>query len=233
MDIAQEVRILSQIRHPNVVALYDAYEGETKIFLVMELYVTTLESTRAAGPCRSSRPMSLARAFVLTPEHPPVRPLCSVSGGELFDQIVERGQYTEEDAAAIVRDIVDATAYLHRHNIVHRDLKVRCSPLHLPRHRRGTGRGRTPFCTGLRRSRTPLTDAPPASSAFRWLRCFHAAGESVAVGHDRERARHDQRLWPVQDHRARPGHEDGLRHPRLRRYWPARPAARRIRLLTM
>ena len=42
MDIAQEVRILSKIRHPNVVALYDAYEGETKIFLVMELYVTKL-----------------------------------------------------------------------------------------------------------------------------------------------------------------------------------------------
>ena len=50
-------------------------------------------------------------------------PAASVSGGELFDAIIERGQYTEDDAATIVRDIVDAVDYLHSLNIVHRDLK--------------------------------------------------------------------------------------------------------------
>ena len=48
-----------------------------------------------------------------------------VTGGELFDQIVNRGSYSEADAAAIVRQILDAVAYMHNNGIAHRDLKVR------------------------------------------------------------------------------------------------------------
>jgi len=46
-----------------------------------------------------------------------------VSGKELFDKIVERGQYSEKDAANIVRQIVSAVQYLHNIGIAHRDLK--------------------------------------------------------------------------------------------------------------
>jgi len=46
-----------------------------------------------------------------------------VSGKELFDKIVERGQYSEKDAANIVRQIVSAVEYLHSIGIAHRDLK--------------------------------------------------------------------------------------------------------------
>ncbi|XP_033109374.1 calcium/calmodulin-dependent protein kinase type IV-like [Anneissia japonica] len=46
-----------------------------------------------------------------------------VTGGELFDRIVERGYYSERDAANCVRQICDAVSYLHQHDIVHRDLK--------------------------------------------------------------------------------------------------------------
>uniref|UniRef100_A0A8V0ZKG5 Calcium/calmodulin dependent protein kinase I n=1 Tax=Gallus gallus TaxID=9031 RepID=A0A8V0ZKG5_CHICK len=47
-----------------------------------------------------------------------------VSGGELFDRIVEKGFYTERDASTLIRQILDAVRYLHDLGIVHRDLKV-------------------------------------------------------------------------------------------------------------
>ncbi|XP_077450490.1 calcium/calmodulin-dependent protein kinase type 1D isoform X2 [Stigmatopora argus] len=46
-----------------------------------------------------------------------------VSGGELFDRIVEKGFYTEKDASALIRQVLDAVNYLHNMGIVHRDLK--------------------------------------------------------------------------------------------------------------
>jgi len=46
-----------------------------------------------------------------------------VQGGELFDQIVSRGTYSEADAAHIVRQILEAVDYMHGNGIAHRDLK--------------------------------------------------------------------------------------------------------------
>jgi len=81
--IDTEISILSKVHHENIVQLYDLYQIENKIYLVMEL----------------------------------------VTGGELFDDIVRRGKYTESDAARIVQKILLAIDYLHGMGIAHRDLK--------------------------------------------------------------------------------------------------------------
>jgi len=45
------------------------------------------------------------------------------SGGELFDAIVNRGSYSETDAAKLIKQILEAILYIHNHGIAHRDLK--------------------------------------------------------------------------------------------------------------
>jgi len=46
-----------------------------------------------------------------------------VSGGELYDEIVKRGSFTESDACTVLRQVLSATEYLHENGIAHRDLK--------------------------------------------------------------------------------------------------------------
>lgn len=50
--------------------------------------------------------------------------ICRVTGGELFDRIVEKGSYTERDASHLIRQVLEAVDYMHDKGIVHRDLKV-------------------------------------------------------------------------------------------------------------
>ena len=44
-------------------------------------------------------------------------------GGELFEEILEWGKFTEEDAAVLMKQILTCVNYCHRRNFVHRDLK--------------------------------------------------------------------------------------------------------------
>jgi len=46
-----------------------------------------------------------------------------VQGGELYDKIVEDGEYSEDEAKQIVLQLLDAVEYLHDNGIAHRDLK--------------------------------------------------------------------------------------------------------------
>lgn len=48
-----------------------------------------------------------------------------VTGGELFDRIVEKGSYTEKDASGLIRQVLEAVDYMHEQGVVHRDLKVK------------------------------------------------------------------------------------------------------------
>ena len=43
-----------------------------------------------------------------------------VEGGDLFDRIVEKGRYEEDDARGVMRNVLLAVQYLHQRTIIHR-----------------------------------------------------------------------------------------------------------------
>lgn len=47
----------------------------------------------------------------------------SVTGGELFEDIVAREFYSEADASHCIQQILESVHHCHQHSIVHRDLK--------------------------------------------------------------------------------------------------------------
>jgi len=81
--LGREINIMKKLQHKNIVQLFDLYETQTDLFLILEF----------------------------------------IPGGELFEQIVERGSYSEHDAANIIRQILEGIDYMHKHGVVHRDLK--------------------------------------------------------------------------------------------------------------
>lgn len=50
--------------------------------------------------------------------------LVSATGREVFDWILDQGYYSERDTSNVMRQVLEAVAYLHSLNIVHRNLKV-------------------------------------------------------------------------------------------------------------
>lgn len=46
-----------------------------------------------------------------------------LTGGELFDKIIEKKRFHEEEAMKVMEQILSAVVFCHNHGIVHRDLK--------------------------------------------------------------------------------------------------------------
>jgi len=81
--LEREIKILKKLRHPNIVRLYDLFDGPEKLYIVLEL----------------------------------------VPGGELFDQLVKNGSYSESDARSLITQVLEGVDYMHKNGVVHRDLK--------------------------------------------------------------------------------------------------------------
>lgn len=54
-------------------------------------------------------------------------PFSSAAGGEIFDQCVadREDAFKEKDVQRLMRQILEGVRFLHAHNVVHLDLKVR------------------------------------------------------------------------------------------------------------
>lgn len=94
--VRQEVRILHNLSHRNIAALYDYYEEEKEV-------------ERKRGKVKTN-------FYYLVTEF--------ISGGELFDRIRKRYEgnsvFSEKEARDIVYKLLVPIEYLHRHNVVHR-----------------------------------------------------------------------------------------------------------------
>lgn len=67
---------------------------------------------------------NIVRAFEFYDEPKQLNVVMEVmGGGELFERIVEKDHYSEQEAALTIRPVIDAIKYCHEMNVVHRDLK--------------------------------------------------------------------------------------------------------------
>lgn len=99
---------------------------------------TTAFNHRASSPLDATKPPplpSIQKASVRVVVRPSKKPPCllwcvcvCVQSGELFDYIVEKGRLLEDEARHFFQQIISGVEYCHRNMVVHRDLKVSCSP---------------------------------------------------------------------------------------------------------
>ena len=101
---------------PNVIAVHEMFDTEEALYIVLELYVVAVAI--AVISCLFS-PLMVACGFSRI-----ALIVCSASGGELFDRIIDKRKFSEPETKFFFRQLFLAVKYLHEHGVVHRDLKV-------------------------------------------------------------------------------------------------------------
>jgi calcium/calmodulin-dependent protein kinase I len=97
-----EVEILRRLNHPHIIHLRE---------------VSWL-SSHDHGRAEQLSQVKIVQVFDCSNNLYIVMELCT--GGELFDRIVEKEYYTEEEARKAVMAVANALKYCHENNVVHR-----------------------------------------------------------------------------------------------------------------
>jgi len=88
---------------------------EQKKLEMVEIEIEILKRVEDANIIRLEEIFETSDKFYLVME--------LITGGELFDKIVELQFYSEKDASVLVQQVLGAVEHLHTKSIVHRDLK--------------------------------------------------------------------------------------------------------------
>lgn len=108
--LEREIDIMKKLQHPNIIQLMEVVDTPDTLYLVLELYA-----------CACACVCSL-RVLVFLVSHAFIAVwlflllcffACSAGGGELFDSIVNKGSYSEGDAATLIKQILQAIQYVH------------------------------------------------------------------------------------------------------------------------
>lgn len=109
-----------QMDHQNIIKMHDVYESANELYIVMDGQQTRGSATSAADSAlifRGANAQPPDCCLIVSP----VYSACVVcAGGELFDRIKEQpdGNYSENDAADVLRQICEGLKYMHSHKIV-------------------------------------------------------------------------------------------------------------------
>lgn len=180
--IENEVSVLRQVKHPNIIMLIEEVDTSSELYLVMELVKVRESAGKMSFSVKCYKENELPWA----------------QGGDLFDAITSSAKYTERDASIMVYNLAAALKYLHSLNIVHRDIKPEnllvCIAAAFPVSNPpwpGTD-ARPCACPGVRVSRRhQVTEA-------RRLRSGHRGGRSAVHGvrnSDLRGSRDHRRIW--------------------------------------
>ena len=117
-NLRQEIEILRNLRHENIIQMLDAFETKTDFCVVTEF---------GHGMCSLTCPdMSCSRAPILClkvcQKHYSIHSghVCS---GELFEILEDDQSLPETTVQSIAKQLVRALHYLHSNRIIHRDMK--------------------------------------------------------------------------------------------------------------
>ena len=155
----KEVEILLSLNHPNIIRVLDCYdEGDHGIYIVTEYVRGGWRLACGRVPAHSPRRFWFVSC---------VSCVAQAEGGELFDSLIEHGNFSEDCAKSIMRQACEAVAYLHANGVVHRDLKPE-NMLLFDKYRTGNGHvAGGAACDGSRAGgATACMDGLPAVAAL-------------------------------------------------------------------